>query len=101
MNLNKIQQLAEKHNFIAKEMTYMWDGMDESFKPFYIVKTIPSRGPRGDYYNFIIVDKNLDLVARGKEQGNYAGGIVGDFYPTILDNDFKEFTNFLKDLKDN
>ena len=99
MKINKIQELTVKYNFIAKEMSYMLDGMDESLKPFYIVKTNPSKGPRGDYYNYIILDKNLDLVACGKEQGNYAGGIASEFYPTTLDSDFKEFANFLSDLR--
>lgn len=39
------------------------------------VKGKVSWGPRGEYYNYVLIDKNtLEITAIGEEQGNYAGG---------------------------
>jgi hypothetical protein len=42
-----------------------------------MVKSEVGMSPRGEWYHFVLI-KNNRIIAYGEEQGNYAGGVLGD-----------------------
>lgn len=95
----RINKIAEKNNLIFYEVELDEYYNEKVEKPTYMVREKAKYGLRGEYYKYIILDKNFKLFALGDEQGNYAGGICSELYPKKIELDSKNFKNFIKELE--
>jgi len=95
----RIKKIAEKNNLIFYEVELDEYYNEKVEKPTYMVREKAKYGLRGEYYKYIILDKNFKLFALGDEQGNYAGGICSELYPKKIELDSKDFKNFIKELE--
>jgi hypothetical protein len=96
LNLTEIQNRKNLKTEDQIKYDAFMDKHDELWNNSIQVKGRVSKSPRGDWYQFVLLDKQTkEIMAIGDEQGNYAGGL----YYSCLNGDWnaEKAMNFVKE----